>query len=79
MLHGALHGFKEVQGTGAATLEAKLTQHMARLKHKPLFQFLLDVRKSYESLDRGALARNLEGLRAGSEPRPATQELMEAA
>ena len=42
-------------------MEAKLTQHMARLTHKPLFQFLLDVRKAYDSLDRGRWLEILRG------------------
>ena len=53
ILHNALHGFREGQGTGTATLEAKLVQHLSGISQKPLFQFFLDIRKVYDSLDRG--------------------------
>ena len=60
VLHDALHWFIEGKGTGTATLEAKLSQHLVGLAHKPLFQFFLDFFKAYDSLDRG---RCLEILR----------------
>ena len=53
VLHDALHGFREVQGTCKTTLEANLAQQLSGIAHKPLFQVLLDIRKAYESLDRG--------------------------
>ena len=58
VLNDALHGFRVErfiveQGTGTATLEANLDQHLDGLAHKPLFQLSLDIRKEYDSLDRG--------------------------
>ena len=47
VLHGTLHGFREGQGTGTDTLEAKMAQNMARLAHKPLFEVFLDFHKAY--------------------------------
>ena len=52
-LYDSLHVFREGRGTGTATLEAKLVQQLASFAHEPLFQFFLDVLKSYDSLDRG--------------------------
>ena len=52
VLHDALIGFILVWVTGTATLESNLDQQLAGLAHKPLFQVFLDIRKSYDSLDR---------------------------
>ena len=53
VLHDALHGFRQVSGTGTAIMESKLEQQLAGIFHEPLFQVLLDVRKDYNSLDQG--------------------------
>ena len=53
ILHNALHDFREGRGTGTATLEEKLEHQLAGIAHEPLLQVSLDVRKAYESLDRG--------------------------
>ena len=53
VFHDALHGFREGQGIGTATLDAKLEQQLAGIAHEPLFQLLLDVCKAYDSMDRG--------------------------
>ena len=52
-LHDALHGFRAGRGTGTAILEENLAQQLEGLAHEPLFQVFLDIRKVYESLDRG--------------------------
>ena len=52
-LHNALDWSMSGKGTGMTTLEAKLVQQLAGLAHEPLFQVFLDVRKAYDSLDRG--------------------------
>ena len=49
----ALHGLREGQEMGTATLEAKLDQQLAGLAHEPLLQVFIDVCKAYASLDRG--------------------------
>ena len=61
VIHDALHGFKEGRGVGTAALEANLAQQMVGITHKPLFQVLLDVQKSYESLDRERCPELLTG------------------
>ena len=53
VLHDALHRFRTGQRLGTATLEANLNQQLAGLAHKPIFQVFLDMRKAYNSLDRG--------------------------
>ena len=52
VLQDALHGFRGVQGTGTATLEAKLAQQLVGPEHYPLLKVFLDIRKEYDSLDR---------------------------
>ena len=49
VLHGALHGFRLGRGTGTATLDANLAQHIAGIAHDPLFQVFFYIRKAYES------------------------------
>ena len=64
-LHDALHEFRAGRGMGTATLEAKLVHQLAGIFHEPLFQFFLDVRKAYESVDRGRCMEILWGYRMG--------------
>ena len=64
-LHDNLHRFRQGRGTGTATLEAKLVQHLAGIFHKPLFQVLLDANKVYESLDRMKCMEILRGYEIG--------------
>ena len=59
-LHNSLHGLREDQGTGTATLEANTVQQLDRITHELLLQIFLDARKAYDLLDRG---RCLEILR----------------
>ena len=63
MLHDALHRFRSGRGRGAENLEAKLAQQLAGIAHEPLFQISLDVRKAYDSLDRGWYMEILRGYR----------------
>ena len=42
-------------------MEANLAQQLAGIVHEPLFQMLIDVRKAYESLDRGRCMEILRG------------------
>ena len=66
VLQDALHGFRVGQGTGTATLEAKLSQQLAGLAHEPLFQVFLDICKAYDSMDRGRCLEVLGGYGMGS-------------
>ena len=65
MLHNALHGFREGRGTGTATLEAKFLQQLEGLEHEPMFHIFLELRKAYDSLDRGWCMEILWGCRKG--------------
>ena len=53
-LHNELHGFRHGRRTGTETLELKLTQQLKGLYNEPLLFVLLDMRKTYDSLDRGS-------------------------
>ena len=64
-LHNELHGFRAGRVAGTATLEAKLAQKLAGIAHEPLFQVFLDVRKAYDSLDRGWCMEIMRGYRMG--------------
>ena len=65
MLHDAPHGFREGGGKGVAILEDKLDQQLTGLAHEPLFQFLLNVWKAYDSMDWERCLRLLRGYRMG--------------
>ena len=64
-LHYELHGFRAGRGTGMAILESKLVQNLVGIAHEPLFQVFLDVRKAYDSLDRGRYMEILRGYGMG--------------
>ena len=53
ILHNALHRFRAGQVMGTTTLEANMSQQIVGIAHKPLFRVFLDIRKSYNSMDRG--------------------------
>ena len=59
--HNLLHGFWAGCGTGTATLEANLIQHLAALREEVLYVIFLDLHKSYESLDISRCLEILEG------------------
>ena len=48
--HDVLHGFWAFRGTGTATLEAKLLQHLTSMREAVLFEVLLDLQKAYDAL-----------------------------
>ena len=49
--HDTLHGLRSVRGNGTA-LKAKLIQKLASMRGEVLYEFLLDLIKSYNSLHR---------------------------
>ena len=51
-LHDALHGFIQGRGMGTATIEANLAQQLVGIVHEPLLQVFIDMKKSYDFLDR---------------------------
>ena len=54
-----------MRGTGTATLESKLAQQLAGLAHEPLFHIFMDVRKAYDSMERGCCLEILRGYGMG--------------
>ena len=50
---------------GTAIMELKLTKELSRVDHEPLSLILLELRKEYDTVDRGRLIRTLEGYGAG--------------
>jgi Reverse transcriptase (RNA-dependent DNA polymerase) len=63
--HDSLHGFRQGRGTGTATIEAKLQMQLARTKGTPFYQIFLDLKKAYDTLDRGRMMAILEGYGVG--------------
>ena len=64
-LHDTLHGFSKGGRMKTTIIEAKLAHQLAGIVHEQLFQVFIDVRKSYNSLDRGRCMKILRryGLR----------------
>ena len=62
----AIHGFRQGRGTGTAILEAKLLAQLRCRSDKPLFMVFLDLKKAYDTLDRGQALRILEGYGVGA-------------
>ena len=62
-LYNVLYCFRQGRGTVTETMEAKLAQNLKGLYHEPILQVFLDVRKDYDSLDRGMCMDILKGYR----------------
>ena len=56
----ALHDFRAGRGTGTATLEAKLLQHITAMREEDLYVIFLDLTKVYNALDRSRCLEILE-------------------
>ena len=65
VIHDVLHGFRQGRGTGTAIMEEKLEQQIAGIVHELLFQVFIDVRNSYDSLDRGMCMEIVRGYGLG--------------
>ena len=51
--HDCLHRFLAGRCTGTATTEVKLAQQLAYIEQVPLYGIFIDLRKSYDAMDRG--------------------------
>ena len=63
--HNVLHGFRAGRGTGTAVMELKLDQELASIDHDPLFLVFFDLRKGYDTVERGRIIQTLEGYGIG--------------
>ena len=64
-MQGVLHGFSPGRGTRTSIMEIKLAQDLASIEQDLLFLVLLDLRKTYDTVDRDHLLITLEGYGAG--------------
>ena len=59
--HNVPHRFRSGIWTGKAIMDLKLAQELARVYHYPIFLVLLDLQKSYDTVDTECLIQTLEG------------------
>ena len=64
-----VHGFRRKRGTYTAIGERKLRMQRAVCESKPLYQIYLDLRKAYDSVDRGRIMKLLEKYKVGPKVR----------
>jgi len=64
-LHDCLHGCRAKRGTGTAVVEAKMAQQLSYLKLKPFYGVFLDLKKTFDSMDREHCIMILEGYGTG--------------
>ena len=50
--HDMLHGFRSGIGTGTASTEVNLLQNLVEMREEVLYEVFLDLKKSYDALDR---------------------------
>jgi hypothetical protein len=58
--HDCLHGGLPKQGTGMASIEAKLAQQLAWRDQCPLYKIYLDLKKAYDAIAWVRMLKNLE-------------------
>jgi hypothetical protein len=63
--HPCLHGGMPKQGTGMATIKAKLAQQLACLEQEPLYQGFVDLRKAYNRLNHAKCLEIMTGYGVG--------------
>ena len=59
--HDILHGFRACRGTGMATLESKILQHISGLQQDMFYEVFVYIHNAYDALDRGHALEILEG------------------
>jgi hypothetical protein len=65
VLHDSLHGCCNGRGTGAAVIEAKLTQQLAHIEQTPFYGVFIDLKKAFNAMDWERCLLILEGHGAG--------------
>ena len=63
--HDVFHGFHTGRGMGTVILELKLAWELSRVNQDPLFLVFMDLRNSYNTVERGSLLTALEEYCAG--------------
>ena len=58
--HEVLHGFQSGRGTGTAIIDLDPAQELASVDHDPIFLVFLELRKSYNTVDRELRIQTLE-------------------
>jgi hypothetical protein len=63
--HDAVHGYRPGRGTGTAIIETKLLMQLAQRTTKPRYFVFIDLKKAYDTLDRGRTIAILKGYGVG--------------
>ena len=63
--HNFLHGFRAKRGTGTAMMEINMAQDLVSIDQDPLFLVLLDLCKSYDTINHVRILHNFEGYGVG--------------
>jgi hypothetical protein len=63
--HDCLHGSLPKRGTGTASIEAKLAQQLVWRDQCPLYEIYLDLKKAYDTINRGRMLKILEAYGVG--------------
>ena len=76
MFHEVLHRFFSCRGMGRDIMELKMTQEIESINRESSLLVFLDLRKAYNTLDRGPLLQTLEGYGAGPKTRGILEEFL---
>ena len=60
-----VHGFRKKRGTYTAIGETKILMQMATCRNETTYQIYLDLRKTYDSIDRGRILKLMEKYKVG--------------
>ncbi len=63
--HDCLHGGLPKRGTGTALIKEKLAQQLAWQDQCPLYEIYADLKKAYDSIDRGRMMEILKAYGVG--------------
>ncbi|KAL7549845.1 hypothetical protein ACHAWF_013100 [Thalassiosira exigua] len=68
-LHDCLNEYRTKRGTGTVTVEAKLAAQLAYLEQEPFYAIIIDLRKTFDAMERGRCLRILRGYGVGHNTR----------
>ena len=75
-LHDVLNGFHDNKITGTTIMDIKMAQELASIEQDPLLLVILDLKKTYDTLDCGRILHTLEGYRAGPKLQGILEEIL---